>query len=145
MPPPGRLLAGVAALPAGAVAGLLGSFAHRYAPYGLPAGLCLAVGLTAAVYATAGLGTRSRLVVGAAVAGWLLAVLPLTVRRPEGDLVVAQSWLGLVWLFGGVLLAGLALGWPYDLLGRDEPRSGSGPDPVAAGPADPSGLPPAGR
>jgi len=45
--------------------------------------------------------------------GWLVAVLVLASRRPEGDLVVPGSVAGYVWLLGGTLLAGVCVALPY--------------------------------
>lgn len=102
-----RVLLLAAAAAAGAVAGALGSFVHPLHPLGLPMGLLLGGALSAAVYATAGL-LLGRAGAVAAAGGWVVVVLLLTVRRPEGDLVVANDPAGYAWLLGGVLLAGAA-------------------------------------
>jgi hypothetical protein len=107
------VLAGVVAAVGGFGAGLLGSFVHAATSYGVPVGLLAALGLSLAVFATAGLATRSRGPVAGAVVGWATVVLLLTVRRPEGDLVVPGTVLGYAWLLGGTVIAGAAVSWPY--------------------------------
>lgn len=121
MPRPRRVLAGAVALLGGLWAGLLGSFVHATTSYGVPVGLLAGLGLSLAVFVTAGLATRSRGPVAAAAAGWVAVVLLLSLRRPEGDLVVPGTLLGYVWLLGGTLLAGAALSWPYASTGPSPP------------------------
>jgi hypothetical protein len=121
MPPPRRVLAGVVAMLGGFGAGLLGSFAHADTSYGVPVGLLAGLGLSLAVFVTAGLTTRSRGPVAGAALGWVAVVLVLSVRRPEGDLVVPATLLGYVWLLGGTLLAGAAVSWPYASTGPSPP------------------------
>lgn len=126
MPAPLRVVLHVAAVVAGAAAGVLGSFVHPLTWLRLPVGLLEAFALTAAVVATAGLLTRSRSGAGAAVAGWLVAVVTMSLQRSEGDLVVPASVLGYCWLLGGTVVAGATLAWPYALL----PRPCSAADPA---------------
>jgi hypothetical protein len=121
MPRPRRALAGVVAMLGGLGAGLLGSFVHATTSYGVPVGLLAGLGLSLAVFVTAGLATRSRGPVAAAAAGWVAVVLLLSLRRPEGDLVVPGTLLGYVWLLGGTLLAGAAVSWPYASTGPSPP------------------------
>lgn len=111
MPAVRLLLHGLAA-GAGVLAGVLGSFVHALPTAGLPGGLLCALLLSAAVFATARVGTSARSGAAAAAVGWLLPVLLLSAPRAEGDLVVAGSGPGYTWLLGGTLLAGLAVGWP---------------------------------
>lgn len=102
---------------AGALVGVVGSFQHGNEFYlggvGVPFGLVLGLVLTALVTVTAGLGTRSRSGAGLALAGWVLSVLLMSSQRPEGDLIVAATPLGMIWLFGGTVLGGICLAWPY--------------------------------
>lgn len=113
----------VPALVAGAAAGLLGSFVHALTPVGLPLGMAVAMGLSAAVFVTCGLALGRR---GAVVAagGWVVVVLLLSTQRPEGDLVVAGSLAGYVWLLGGMVLAGGCIAPAY---GRRRPVADGAP------------------
>jgi hypothetical protein len=97
---------------AGAGAGVLGSFVHPLDLAGLPVGLAVAAALSAGVFVTTGL-LLDRPGAAAAALGWLVAVLVLASRRPEGDLVVPGSVAGYVWLLGGTLLAGGCVALPY--------------------------------
>lgn len=96
------------AVVAGAAAGLLGSFVHALTPVGLPLGMVVALALSVAVFVTCGLALGRR---GAVVSagGWVVVVLLLSTQRPEGDLVVAGSAAGYVWLLGGTVLAGCCI------------------------------------
>lgn len=113
MPPARRVIGWVLAVLGGLGAGLLGSFVHGSDALGLPVGLVTALGLSLAVFAAAGLAGRSRAPAALAVTGWLLIVLALSLRRPEGDLVVPGTLPGYLWLLGGLLAAGLAVSLPY--------------------------------
>ncbi|MGZ4611353.1 MAG: DUF6113 family protein [Actinomycetes bacterium] len=126
MPPAVRLTVHGVALVVGAAAGVLGSFVHAYTFHGLPVGLLVALALSLAVFATGGLAAGARSGALAAAAGWLVAVAYLSLQRPEGDLVVPASTLGYCWLFGGTLVAGAALAFPYALWSAaDQNRPGS--------------------
>lgn len=105
MPAAVRALLLVPAVAAGAVAGLLGSFVHALEPAGVPLGLVVAFGLSAAVFVTCGL-FLGRAGAVAAAGGWLVVVLLLATQRPEGDLVVTGSAEGYLWLLGGTVVAG---------------------------------------
>ncbi len=78
----------------------------------MPPALRALLVLPAAV-AGAGAGVLGRPGAAAAAIGWLVAVLVLASRRPEGDLVVPGSVAGYVWLLGGTLLAGVCVALPY--------------------------------
>ena len=130
MPPALRALLVLPAAAAGACAGVLGSFVHPLVLAGLPVGLAVAAALSAGVFVTSGL-LVGRPGAAAAALGWLVAVLVLASRRPEGDLVVPGSVAGYVWLLGGTLLAGGCVALPY---GRGDRRTAAGTP--SAAPAD---------
>ena len=109
----------------GIAAGVLGSFVHPVIAWHLPVGLLCALALSGAVFVAAGLAVRSRSGAAAAAAGWLLPVLLFSSPRPEGDLVVPGDALGYAWLFGGVVVAGLAIAWPYAPYSPPDVRSAS--------------------
>jgi len=121
MPRPRRVLAAAGAALGGLAAGLIGSFAHATTSYGVPVGLLAGLGLSLAVVATAGLTAGSRGPAACAALGWVGVVFLLSMRRPEGDLVVPGSLLGYTWLFGGTLVAGAAVSWPYASTGPSPP------------------------
>lgn len=129
MPTPLRFLLHGAALVMGVVAGVLGSFVHPVTAWGIPVGLLCALALSGAVFVTSGLVVRSRSGAAVAAAGWLLPVLLFSSPRPEGDLVVPGDALGYAWLFGGVVVAGLAIAWPYasaDVRSASSAQAGDG-------------------
>jgi uncharacterized protein DUF6113 len=111
----------LSAAAAGAAAGVAGSFRYAWTARGLPLGLLTALLLTVAVIATVGLASRGRLAPAVAAVAWVVVVVLLSVRRPEGDLVVTGTALGSLWLLAGSLLAGSAVTWPYAV------RPGDGP------------------
>ena len=93
----------------GAVIGLLGSFYHA-TPTGLIPVFAIAFALLNLVaFRLAGwaMGTRLGAVVPALA--WLLVVIFLSSKRPEGDLVISASTAGYVFLLGGSLGAVLAV------------------------------------
>ncbi len=128
MPRTRRVLACAVAVLAGLSTGLLGSFAHASTSYGLPVGLVAALGLCFAVFALARLAATGRAPVAGAVLGWVTVVLLLSVRRPEGDLVVPGTVLGTCWLVGGMLGAAATVFWP-STLASPEPAASTGSSP----------------
>lgn len=102
---------------AGAVAGVVGSYVHDVSVevlgLGLPVGLLVGLGTTAAVCLLAGWLVGNRLAVLAPAAAWFVPVLVLSTRRPEGDLVIAARPAGYVFLLGGSVLIGLVIAMPY--------------------------------
>ena len=113
----------------GVIVGAIGSFAHRAQatafgvawPTGLFFSFCGLIGLLLALgellpTATSRSWRPSRLAaVVCAGAGWLLALLWLTYLGPppsaarKGDVVLANDWRSLAYLFGGMLLATAAI------------------------------------
>ena len=101
----------LAAAAAGATAGVLGSFVHAYAVGWVPVGLVVGLALSGSVVVTAGLVAGRSASVAAAL-GWLAVVLVLAGQRPEGDLVVANTVAGQVWLFAGTAVVGACIVLP---------------------------------
>ncbi|WP_329455825.1 DUF6113 family protein [Streptomyces sp. NBC_01497] len=98
----GRIAACVGLLVLGAAVGVAGALVQG----GLfPGGLLLALLATAAVFLGGRRATRSQLGLGAAVAGWLVSVILLSMGRPEGDGVFAAGIGPLVYLLGGMVIA----------------------------------------
>ena len=105
-----RAVALLASAVVGAVAGLLGTYAHLAVagPGRWPVGLLLALALTASVALTLRGLRPVPGAMGALVAGWLVVVALAMSRRSEGDLLVVQNARGLAWLgLGVVVLVGV--------------------------------------
>src|SRR5262249_47353853 len=89
---------------AGVAAGIAGSFVAiepvTVAPLGAPIGFLVATAATVGLFAGARALMRTRAGAVAAAVGWLVAVLPLSMNRAEGDVVLPasrwQAWLYLI-------------------------------------------------
>ncbi|MGQ4512153.1 DUF6113 family protein [Streptomyces sp. DW26H14] len=101
-PGPGLVAACVGLLVLGAAVGVAGALVQG----GLfPGGLLLALVATAAVFLGGQRATRSQLGLAAAVVGWLVSVVVLSMGRPEGDGAFAAGLGPLVYLLGGMVIA----------------------------------------
>ena len=123
-----RVLGYLLALVAGVAAGLLGSFTFAYTRGSLPVGLLVALCLCLVVFVASGLLLSSRAAAVVATGGWLVSVGVLSMKRPEGDLIVPATALGYSWLLVGTLVAGLSLVVPYRAMSADRHRSGKPAD-----------------
>jgi hypothetical protein len=101
-----RTAALLGAAAAGAATALLGTYAHLLVVGGgrWPAGLLLALLLTASVALTVRALPLPDGAAGALVVGWLVVVVLAMSRRREGDLLVVQNGRGLAWLGLGVVV-----------------------------------------
>ncbi|WP_037648104.1 DUF6113 family protein [Streptomyces flavidovirens] len=101
-PTPARIGAYVFLVLLGAVVGAAGVLVHTaWFPGGLLLALLATTGLFyGGMYAT---GTRSG--VGASAAGWLVAIVLLTVSRPEGDLLIGGDSVSYAYMLGGMAIA----------------------------------------
>ena len=101
---------------AAAVVAVCGTFVHlsiaRPAGLAVPYGLMLALLGVAALVILAQAAARSRIGKGVIAAGWLLPVIVLTQTTGAGDVVIVGDIRGLSYLFGGVILLGVAIGLP---------------------------------
>ncbi|MDT0443156.1 DUF6113 family protein [Streptomyces johnsoniae] len=86
----------------GALAGLAGSLVQGA---WFPLGLLLALGGAAALFWGGALVTRSRIGAGVPAGGWSVAVLLLTITRPQGDFIFAAGAGSYLFLLGGMALA----------------------------------------
>ncbi|MFJ8584973.1 DUF6113 family protein [Streptomyces sp. NPDC093595] len=86
----------------GAVVGAAGSLVQGG---WVPGGLLLALAGTAGLFYGGLRLTGTTVGVGAAAAGWLVAVVVLSLGRPEGDGVFAGGIVELVYLLGGMAVA----------------------------------------
>ncbi|GAA2953222.1 DUF6113 family protein [Streptomyces enissocaesilis] len=86
----------------GALTGAAGVLVHAA---WFPGGLLLALLAAAGVFYGSLYATGVRTGVGASAAGWLVAVVLLTLSRPEGDLLVGGSAVSYAYLLGGMAVA----------------------------------------
>lgn len=98
------------------VVAIAGTFVHaamvRTGTIPVPYGLVLALGGLAAVLLLAHQAARGRLGVVPVAAAWLLPVWLLAQDRSAGDVVITNGWVGLTYLFTGVVFVGVAVGLP---------------------------------
>lgn len=103
-----RNLSGVLMLGMAATAiGVAGAFMHEWRR---PLGLILALSATAAVVYVSRWWLTNRLGMTVVAALWLVPVLVLSGRRPEGDVVIQANIPGLVLIFGGAVILAIGLG-----------------------------------
>ncbi len=118
-------LAIAALVPIALITGVAGVFLHRAAMHvgsvRIPYGLVLALFSTVALVALVRAVTPRRIGAVLALLAWLLAVIPFTAKRPEGDLLIASGAAGLVFLFGGVIVMSVSIGLPSHAIGNQEP------------------------
>lgn len=98
----------------GVVLGVLESFLYPLWVGGVPVGVIGAGLVNLAVAQGAGRLTGSRPYALAPAVGWLLAVLVLTLGRPEGDFAITGDWTGYGYLAsaaGGFVLGVVLLPW----------------------------------
>jgi hypothetical protein len=110
----------------GVLLGVIGSFQFSWEIANIPVAAVILCLVNLAVFRTAGWAVESRL--GAVVPSvlWIIIVLVLSSRRPEGDLVVTGTIPGYVYIFGGAVAALIAIVWtrsarPWLLSGAEPP------------------------
>jgi hypothetical protein len=89
----------------GLLFGLVGSFEFSWTLGSVPVAAILLSAAAFAAFRLAGLAMESKLGVAAMAAPWLIVVVLLSSRRPEGDLVVTGTTAGYVFIFGGSIAA----------------------------------------
>lgn len=94
----------------GAAVGVLGCFHYSAAVAGLPIGAVLAIAGNFVMCWVGGRAMRSKLGAAVPAAGWVLTAMVFAVQRPEGDIVVTSTAVGLAFLFGGTVAAGVGIG-----------------------------------
>ncbi|WP_326798322.1 DUF6113 family protein [Streptomyces sp. NBC_01808] len=98
----GRVLTYLAALVLGGLVGLAGSLVQAAWS---PGGLLLALAAVGGLCYGAGVATGGRAAGFTAGGGWFLAVIVISLNRPEGDFVFASGLGPQLFLFGGMLTA----------------------------------------
>ncbi len=93
----------------GVVLGLIGSFEFSWELGPVPVAAVLLSGLNLAVFWAAGWAMRSKAGAVVPAALWMIILVVLSTRRPEGDLVVTGTTQGYVYMIGGVLAALVAI------------------------------------
>ncbi|MDT0307711.1 DUF6113 family protein [Streptomyces sp. DSM 44917] len=112
----------------GVLAGVAGSLVQGG---WFPLGLLLALGGAGGLFWGGALLTRTRVGAAAPAGGWSVAVLALTVTRPQGDFIFAAGASSYLFLLGGMAIA-VACGTlapterPMFALPESRPRSGAG-------------------
>ncbi|WP_435861562.1 DUF6113 family protein [Streptomyces niveus] len=101
-PRPGRIAAYLGLLVLGAVVGTAGALVQGG---WFPGGLVLALVASAGLFYGGVTATGTSFGVGAPAAGWLIAVIFLSLGRPEGDGVFAAGLGPVVYLLGGAVVA----------------------------------------
>jgi len=108
--------------------GVLGAFVHSISVSALgvdlPVGLVPALAGLGALLVASGAALRSRVPVIGASIGWAVGVFAMAVPSNEGDLVVAGTMGGYLFLIGGALLIGGCLTLAYDQPATRGPRVG---------------------
>jgi hypothetical protein len=95
----------------GVLLGVIGSFEFSWEIGSVPvAAIALAV-LNLVVFRAAGWAMESRLGAGVPAGLWMIVLILLSSRRPEGDLVVTGTTPGYVYMFGGAIAALVAIVW----------------------------------
>jgi hypothetical protein len=94
---------------AGAAVGLLGSFFHAVDVGPIPLFAIAFALLNLGAFRLAGWAMGTRLGAAAPALAWLLVVIFMSSKRPEGDLVISGSAAGYVYLLGGSVAAALAV------------------------------------
>ncbi|MDN3352662.1 DUF6113 family protein [Actinomadura sp. DC4] len=95
----------------GVVLGVIGSFEFSWGFGDVPVAAILLSAVNLAAFRAAGWAMESKL--GAVVPAllWMIILVVLSSRRPEGDLVVTGTAAGYVYMFGGAAAALVAIGW----------------------------------
>ncbi len=95
----------------GVMLGVIGSYEFSWEAGGIPVAALAWSVVNLAFFRAAGWAVSGKLGATVPAAVWLIAVLVLSSRRPEGDLVVTGTTAGYVFIFGGALAAALAVAW----------------------------------
>ncbi|MEW2634362.1 DUF6113 family protein [Streptomyces sp. NPDC048389] len=101
-PPPGRIVAYCVLLILGAAVGAAGSLVQAA---WFPGGLVLALLASAGLFLGSLRATGTQVGVLSSAVGWLVAIVVLSVGRPEGDAMFGAGLGPLVFMFGGMATA----------------------------------------
>ncbi|WP_131741904.1 DUF6113 family protein [Actinomadura roseirufa] len=93
----------------GGVFGLVGSYAQGWTAGDVPVAAVVLVPLVFAMVRLAGWGTGGRIGATVPAVVWGVVVFVMSMRRPEGDLVVPATLSGYVYIIGGMVAAVLGV------------------------------------
>ncbi|GLX98941.1 MULTISPECIES: DUF6113 family protein [Herbidospora] len=94
----------------GLVVGVVGAFEHEWYLFGtLPVGAVLAVLILFGLPYAMGRLMRTRMAAGVVAVGWVIPSMILAGPRPEGDLAIAATLGGYIYLYGGLVAVALAV------------------------------------
>jgi Family of unknown function (DUF6113) len=110
----------------GVLLGVIGSFEFSWQAGSVPVAAIALSALNLAIFRAAGWAMESRLGAVVPAALWVIILVVLSSRRPEGDLVVTGTTPGYVYMFGGAFAALVAIVWtrssrPWLLQGASQP------------------------
>jgi hypothetical protein len=110
----------------GLLLGLLGSFEFSWRAGSVPVAAIVLSVVNLLVFRAAGWAMESKLGAGVPALLWMIILVVLSSRRPEGDLVVTGTSPGYVYMFGGAAAALVAILWtrsarPWMLTGVPRP------------------------
>jgi uncharacterized protein DUF6113 len=94
----------------GVVFGVFGTFHYSWSLGWLPLGSLLLVAANFAVCRLAGRGLGGKLGATVPWAGWMVPVVVLSTGRPEGDVLIAGDLAGYLFIVGGMVAGGIAIG-----------------------------------
>jgi hypothetical protein len=93
----------------GVLLGLIGSFEFSWQAGSVPVAALVLTAVNLAVFRGAGWAMESKVAALVPAVFWIIVVLVLSSRRPEGDLVVTGTAAGYTFMFGGALAALVAI------------------------------------
>lgn len=110
----------------GVLLGLIGSFEFSWQAGAVPVAAIALSLVNLVVFRAAGWAMESRLGAVAPATPWMVVLVLLSSRRPEGDLVVTGTTAGYTYMFGGAVAALIAIVWtrsarPWALTALPEP------------------------
>ena len=89
----------------GIVLGVIGSFEFAWEFGSVPVAALLLSAVNLVVFRAAGWAMESKLGAAVPAALWMIVLVVLSSRRPEGDLVVTGTTPGYLYMFGGAVAA----------------------------------------
>jgi hypothetical protein len=95
----------------GVLLGLIGSFEFSWQAGSVPVAAIALAAVNLVIFRAAGWAMESKLGAVVPAALWMIVLVVLASRRPEGDLVVTGTTPGYVYMIGGAAAALVAIVW----------------------------------